>query len=152
MKWALGVLSHIHLQLGYLDATCIYISYSILSYFSHGVLAWIITASAILEPCLVEFPCQDWDSVVHWDAFGHDLVHLSRVADQIWYTQLQRGPIRWRQVYMVRSGICFPSLILLYDVCQTPRLVLLGCPMIMVTYAYICILMLELVLKTNHRT
>ena len=53
------VLPHIHLQLGYLDVTCKLTSYSILSYFSHGVLAWIITASAISEPCSAEFPCQD---------------------------------------------------------------------------------------------
>ena len=36
------------------------------------------------------------------------------------------GPIRWRQVYMLRSCICIDSFILLCDVCQTPMLVLLG--------------------------
>ena len=35
------------------------------------------------------------------------------------------GLINWRQ-YMVRSGIHFLCLIFLYDVCQTPMLVMLG--------------------------
>ena len=54
------------------------------------------------------------------------------------------GPIRWRHVYMVRSGICVFSLILLFDVYKTPMIVLLGWswwPMI------IYVLMLEIVLR-----
>ena len=139
----LVLLSHIHLQLGYHDATCRFVSYSISSYFSHGVLAWIVTASAISKLCSTDFPCQNSASLVHWDDFSVDLV-LSRVADQMRYTQLQRGLISWRQVYMVRSGICLFGLIFLYHVCQTPMLVMLGWlwwPVL--TY----VLILELVLR-----
>ena len=57
--WETFLLSHIHLQLGYHDAAYRLVSFSIPSYFSHGILAWIFTTSAIPEPCSSDFPCQD---------------------------------------------------------------------------------------------
>ena len=135
------MLSHMHLQLGFHDATCRLVSFSISGYFSHGVLAWIITTSAIPEPCSSDFPCQDWDSGVHWDAFGDDLVHFFSRPQLIHTTQ--RGLINWRQVYMVRLGICFFGLVLLYDVCQTPMLIMLGWlwwPMLICNNAWTCVM------------
>ena len=46
------------LQLGYHDATYKLISLFFRAIHSHGVLAWIITASAIPEPWSTEFPSQ----------------------------------------------------------------------------------------------
>ena len=53
------VITYTFLQLGYHDATYRLVSYSISGYFLHGVLAWILTASAMPKPCSADFPCQD---------------------------------------------------------------------------------------------
>ena len=58
VTWEGYVITYI-LQLGYHDAAYRLISLFFRAIHSHGVLAWIIRASAILEPCLAVFPCQD---------------------------------------------------------------------------------------------
>ena len=83
--------------------TCLFVYFGLTFYmgYKHGSLQLHL----ISEPCSSYFPCQDWDSGVHWDAFSDDLVHWSRGADQSWYTQLERSLsigdryIWWDQVY-----------------------------------------------------
>ena len=97
--------------------------------YQHGSLQLHSTS----KPCSWYFPCHDWDSAVHWDGFGDDLVHYSRATHQELVHTVIEGLIIWRQVYMFRSGI-FPRLSFalwcISDTCAC------HVRMIMVTYAY----------------
>ena len=98
--------------------------------YQHGSLQLHSTS----EPCSWYFPCQDWDSGVHWEDFGDDLVHFNYAADQELVHTVIEGLISWRQVYMVTSLI-FPwfsfALWCISDTCAC------HVRMVVVTYAYI---------------
>ena len=118
------LLSHIHFQPGFHDAACKLVSFCISGYFYMGYQHGSLQLHSTSEPCSWYFPCQDWDSGVHWDDFGDDLVHFSRAADQelIHIVRCLSFGDRyewWDQVY-------FFGLVLLCDVSETPVLVMLG--------------------------